>query len=375
MLQHRPTHATAGPGDVPGDRDGRHPVDAPGLEHVEERVGHPVAVLDGTDAGAERRRDAVRSDSVGRGAPADAVRLVHDRPRLVVGEVHPAVQHAVGGEVIAAVRVVLDPVGPVGRLLAHGETRAVHAVHRLDAVRHLDLPVAAHDRVHPRRRHGARGDEEARPRDLAAVDGALDVHVGVHRPFGLEIAQRGEAVLQGEARVARRENRAVGDRLVQELRVVRLGGGIALQQEVRVRVDEARQHRHLREIDDLRVLRLRLHLGQRTDGADAVTVDEDADVGLYLVGAAVDEATGLDQGRLRPRGGRRLSREGRSGEDGGGESGDECGAAHDTTPPGGPANLPFTARLSSHRLVGRQLWPGGQPCPFASCANAGRRTS
>ena len=71
-----------------------------------------------------------------------------------------------------------------------------------------------------------------------------------------------------------------------------------------MRVDEARQHRHLREIDDPGVLRLGLYLGERPDRPDAVAVDEDADVGLGLVGAAVDEAARLDEDGLGPGRGR-----------------------------------------------------------------------
>ncbi len=132
--------------------------------------------------------------------------------------------------------------------------------------------------------------------DFAAVDGVADVHVGVHRAFGLEVAQCCEAVFQRDARVAGAEDRAVGDGLVEQLHVVGLGGRVALQQQVRVDVDEARQHRQLRQIDDLGVgAGLALDLRERPNGFDAVALDEDADVGLRLVGAAVDQAAGFDQ--------------------------------------------------------------------------------
>src|SRR5256885_10975816 len=42
---------------------------------------------------------------------------------------HPAVEHGVGREVIAAITVILDPIGPVGDLLAHREPRALDPVH------------------------------------------------------------------------------------------------------------------------------------------------------------------------------------------------------------------------------------------------------
>src|SRR5256884_4494009 len=48
----------------------------------------------------------------------EAVRLVYDRLRFVVGEVHPAVQHAVGREVVTAVGGGFYPVGAPGALLS-----------------------------------------------------------------------------------------------------------------------------------------------------------------------------------------------------------------------------------------------------------------
>src|SRR5439155_481139 len=81
-------------------------------------------------------------------------------------------------------------------LLARREPRALHAVHRLHAMRQLQLPVRADDGIHPRGRHGARGGEDARAGNLTPTHGELHVHVRVHRALGLEVADRGEAVLQ-----------------------------------------------------------------------------------------------------------------------------------------------------------------------------------
>jgi len=113
-------------------------------------------------------------------------------------------------------------------------------------------------------------------------------------------------------------------RLVQQLVVVGLRRGVALEQQVRVRVDEARQHRHLGQIDHAGTLRLPLDLGQRADGLDAVAFDQDADARLRRIGSAVDQAARLDEhrrrglgspGRLRP-GGRRDGERGKHGETG-----------------------------------------------------------
>ena len=73
----RPRHVNA-------DGHGRHPVHSTRHRDVHQRVGEPVAVLDGMDAGAQRRGDAVGPDGVGRDAPAQPLGLVHDGARFVV---------------------------------------------------------------------------------------------------------------------------------------------------------------------------------------------------------------------------------------------------------------------------------------------------
>jgi hypothetical protein len=56
--------------------------------------------------------------------------------------------------------------------------------------------------------------------NLAAVDRALTSTSAYMAPFGLEIAHRGEAVLERDPRVARREDGAIGNRLLEELRLI-----------------------------------------------------------------------------------------------------------------------------------------------------------
>src|SRR5690242_8002621 len=60
-------------------------------------------------------------------------------------------------------------------------------------------------------------------------------------------------------------------------------------------VDEARQHGHLRQIDQAHAPGLRLDLRERADRLDAVSVDEDPGTDERRVGAAIDQPTGLDQ--------------------------------------------------------------------------------
>src|SRR5439155_7544691 len=99
--------------DVDADRHGGDPVYVVAHHHIDQRVGEAVAMLDGVDAGPERRGDAVGADGVRGHHAAQAVRLVHNCLRFGVGEIDPAVQHAVGREVVAAVAVILDPVSAV----------------------------------------------------------------------------------------------------------------------------------------------------------------------------------------------------------------------------------------------------------------------
>ena len=109
-------------------------------------------------------------------------------------------------------------------------------------------------------------------------------------------------MLQGQPGVAGTEDGAIGDGLVQELPVVGLRGGVTLEQEVRVGVDEARENRKGREVDDLRRVRLGLELGGGSDGLDALPLDQDAHGRLRRVGAAVDQSASLDEDLLRCRG-------------------------------------------------------------------------
>ena len=131
-------------------------------------------------------------------------------------------------------------------------------------------------------------------------------------------------MLQRDAGVARPENRPVGDRLIQQLLVVVGAGDVTLQEQVRVGVDHARQHGHRREIDHARVARLRLYLGERADRLDALAFYQDPHASLDRLAAAVDQATRLDENRLRgSRCGGLLGGERGDGEQSGGQLGGE----------------------------------------------------
>ena len=70
--------------------------------------------------------------------------------------------------------------------------------------------------------------------DFPVGDGLLDVDVGVHRAFGFEVAQDGKTMGESDLRIARRQDGAVRNGLLEELLVVVFRGDIPLEQDVGV---------------------------------------------------------------------------------------------------------------------------------------------
>ena len=200
-------------------------------------------------------------------------------------------QHAIRPVKVSVVGVVFDPVRAVACLLAHRQPRAFYSVHRLNAVRHVQLPGVAQQWIHPGGSHGACGHKHARPRHLAPIDGCLHVHVRVHGAFGFQIAHGGEPVRQSDVRIARREDGAVRDGLLQELLIVIRGGHISLQQDVRVRVNESRQHRGAAQFNHIRPRRCG---ASRCNRNNFVRLDENPGIGDRLVAFAVNQFSGVN---------------------------------------------------------------------------------
>ena len=181
-------------------------------------------------------------------------------------------------------------------MLAHGLSGVIRAVHELHAVRHLDLPGIAEQRIHSRGRHGARGYLHARAGHFTALDGHFHVYIGVHGAFGFEVAERGEAMVERNARIARGEDGAVGDGLLQELRVVFLGGDVPVQKNVRVGVNKARENRGAGKVDELGAGGGR---AARGDGYDFVPFHKNQGVGDRLLTLAVNEFARTNGNALR----------------------------------------------------------------------------
>ena len=227
----------------------------------------------------ERRHDPVLADGVGGDPAVEPVGLAHDRPHLLLREVDLAAELA-ALQVILAVAVELDPVGAVLDLLADRLADLVGAVDDLHALGHLQLPRVAQQRIHAGRREGPGRDEHAGAGDDAPLDRPLHVHVGVHGPLGLQVADGREAVHQGGPGGDGGPDGAVGDRLLEQLLVVVGLGDVALEQDVGVGVDQAGQDGGLREVDDGGVPRGRLEdLVGRADRLDPLPLDQDRAVG------------------------------------------------------------------------------------------------
>src|SRR6266481_3325582 len=84
-----------------------------------------------------RRAAAIPSLPIAWAATFLPMRFVHDGLCFFIGEIHHRVQHPVAFKMVAAVGVILDPIGAVHRLFADGLARAVGSIHVLHTGRNL----------------------------------------------------------------------------------------------------------------------------------------------------------------------------------------------------------------------------------------------
>ncbi len=124
----------------------------------------------------------------------------------------------------------------------------------------------------------------------------LTINVGVHCAFGFEVAQHGEAMGERDLRIARRQDGAVRNGLLEELLVVVFRGDIALQQNVGVGIDKAGKDGGLRKIDQFDA---RGRGAARGDAENLVTFDEDESIRNGGIAFAVDQAPGTNGDALR----------------------------------------------------------------------------
>src|SRR5262249_29938637 len=222
----------------------------------------------------------------------EAMRFVNDGSGFFVGEVDLAVENTIGFEVISAIGVILYPVRAVHDLFAHGFANAFNPIRILHAGRYLQLPGIVEQGIHARRGHGAGRDLHARAGHFAASDGLFYVDVGVHGAFGFQVANCRDAVFEGDPRVAGSENGAIRNGLLEELLVVVGCCDIAVEEDVRVRVNEARKNCGFRKVYHFGALRRR---APWSDGNDGVTLNYYGDVVQNPVVPNVNKMTGANR--------------------------------------------------------------------------------
>jgi hypothetical protein len=205
-------------------------------------------------------------------------------------------------------RELLRPHRPLERQDSSGRADLDHLGAMLDLVAHrlealVDAvgdprrgPTLQDPRLEARRVHVAAGDAERvaarddpRSRHEALVDRLHQRHVG--EALGSEIAHRGEAGVQGQARVARTAQRRVRDGLLG----LQVEVPLEIAGQVHVAVDQAWEQRHAGQLEHRGVGRRRF----RVDRDDALAAHHDDRRGDRPPCDDVDVAGGAEDGRRR----------------------------------------------------------------------------
>ncbi len=153
--------------------------------------------------------------------------------------------------------------------------RLDRAVNDLDALGQSQLGRVVFQRVPSGSRDRARGDQQARAGNKAAVNGLLDADIAIAGSLGLDISQRRKTLLQGTAYGNRRARRSQRSRILQDVDVVSPFGGVfSLQKNVGVGVDQAGKNGSFRKINDGGA-GWNLRAGGVGNAVDAVPADDD----------------------------------------------------------------------------------------------------
>jgi len=251
-------------------------------------------VLDRVDARAQRRVDPPGAVGVRGHLAPEQVPGLHDRiefvpEELLLGAGRRVAEHAAG-------RRQLDHVGAPLHLRAHGLAAGPDPVaDPLQRPRQVEQARAVAERrvaVAPGRRDTLAGGEDTRPDDDPVADRAAQREDRVAaRP---QVAHRREPREQRAPRILDAEERAVR---VTPLEPLQTDSRAVLRCNVRMRVDQARQHERVAQVDDLDF------------GLGLVLV---GDLGRLHVARAdlADAPVGDDHGRLRDRSPARLRQQG-----------------------------------------------------------------
>ena len=251
--------------------------------HEPEDLGvAPVAVLDGGDPGRGRPTHPLGGRGVRRDGSSERSGGLDDQPQLVDREGGPP----------GVVGVDLDEVGASTDLVADDLAQAF-AVGLLGSLGDRQLGGESARGVGPGGDDRPGGHQEPRPRHDPLLDRLLQPDVGVTCPLGPEVSERGEAGHQVELEVVRRPADPQGQRLQEHL-VFPGGLVVGVQQQVRMRIDQARQERATGQIDRPGPLG-DLDRGLRADPADRAVADQDDPAVMGLGGRPVEHPGGLEQ--------------------------------------------------------------------------------
>ena len=227
--------------------------------------------------------------------------FVHDRLQFLDRERGLRNQFTMLSHPGAMGHVNLDPVGAVVKLFARRLARLHRPVDNLRALGHDELGSVALEVIAAGGGDGAGGHKQPRAGDVAAFDGLLDAHVAIARAFGLDVAQRGKALLQRPPGGNRGPRRPQGQRIFQDVGVIAaLRRVFSLQEDVGMGVDQAGENRGMGEIDQVGA-RGNFCAGSVGNAFDAVAPNHDDLVAAGLVGLAVNQHARANDGDGRRR--------------------------------------------------------------------------
>src|SRR5882762_4620519 len=217
------------------------------------RIRNLQSVLDRITSAVQRPLQTDPVVGVARHFPLPAVRLVYDRLQLFHRQrrlrnqvsllVHPRpVRH-----------VHLDPVRAVLQLLPRRLPRFHRPIHKLRAFGHFQFRRITFQVVSARRRYRPRRAENSRSGNRSLFYRLLDLYVAVSRALRLHIPQRGKTLLQRPPCRISSPRRPQRDSRFQNIRVVTAFRRVLTPQEnMRVRIDQPRQNRRVRKINQRR---------------------------------------------------------------------------------------------------------------------------
>ena len=250
---------------------------------VELFLSQAEAVLDRVAACGDRVLLPLAAEDVARRLLVEAMGFIDQRlqHRQRIG--HDVAHLARRRERIGTRRIELDPIRALADLIAHRRACLIGRRHDRGGERIVRPRIRCTGPDDPARRH-----LHPRSVDQALVEGVPHIDVGIAVAVARHVAQRGETRAQIGLRVLDRDHR----------RHLARDAVLGVVEDVRMGVDQPRQHRLARQVDDLGACG-NPHLRGGPDLADALAVDQHHLVGQHLAGVAVEQAAGADRDRAR----------------------------------------------------------------------------